>query len=46
MKSNESQKIIRVGQLEIKYIKDGSFKKEMGAFELTVPPGSNAPFMD
>ena len=34
---------IKVGQLGIKYIVDGSSTETMGVFELTVPPGSNVP---
>jgi len=39
----EKHEIICIGQLEIRYLKDGSSKKETGAFELTVPPKSNVP---
>jgi len=34
---------IKVGQLGINYIVDGSRTKSLGMFELTVPPGSNVP---
>jgi quercetin dioxygenase-like cupin family protein len=34
---------IHVGQLTIRYLRDGSSQKQMGAFELTVPPNSNVP---
>ena len=34
---------IRVGQLGINYIVDGSGSASIGLFELTVPPGSNVP---
>lgn len=34
---------IRVGQLGINYIVDGSKTGSIGMFELTVPPGSNVP---
>ena len=34
---------IKVGQLGISYIVDGSGTKSLGMFELTVPPGSNVP---
>ena len=34
---------IRVGQLGINYIVDGSDSGSIGLFELTVPPGSNVP---
>jgi quercetin dioxygenase-like cupin family protein len=34
---------IKVGQLGINYIVDGSGTKSLGMFELTVPAGSNVP---
>ena len=34
---------IRIGQLEINYLIDGASDGRMGAFELTIPPGSNVP---
>ncbi len=34
---------IKVGQLQIRYVIDGSQTASMGMFELTVPPGSNVP---
>jgi uncharacterized cupin superfamily protein len=34
---------IKVGQLEIRYLVDGSQLGGLGLFELTVPPGSNVP---
>ena len=34
---------IKVGQLGINYVVDGSQSASMGMFELTVPPGSNVP---
>jgi quercetin dioxygenase-like cupin family protein len=34
---------IRIGQLRIRYLRDGSGNQEMGTFELSVPPGSNVP---
>jgi len=34
---------IKVGQLGINYIVDGSRSEGLGMFELTVPPGSNVP---
>ena len=40
MKSDE---VIAVGQLSIRYLRDGAKDKAMGAFEMTVPPGSNVP---
>lgn len=38
-----SQEVIRAGQLEIRYLVDGSKTGGLGVFELTVPPGSNVP---
>ncbi|MGH8291638.1 MAG: cupin domain-containing protein [Steroidobacteraceae bacterium] len=35
--------IIRVGQLEIRYVQPGDNTCEVGCFELRVPPGSNVP---
>lgn len=35
--------LIRIGQLGIDYIVDGSATESLGMFELTVPPGSNVP---
>ena len=35
--------IIRVGQLEIRYVQAGDNACKMGCFELRVPPGSNVP---
>jgi quercetin dioxygenase-like cupin family protein len=34
---------IKVGQLGIKYVLDGSLTGSFGVFELTIPPGSNVP---
>ncbi len=34
---------IKVGQLGINYVVDGSRTASLGMFELTVPPGSNVP---
>jgi quercetin dioxygenase-like cupin family protein len=34
---------VKVGQLGISYIVDGSQTASLGMFELTVPPGSNVP---
>ena len=34
---------IKVGQLGINYLVDGSGTESLGMFELTVPPGSNVP---
>ncbi len=38
-----SQESIRVGQLTIRYLIDGSATGGMGVFELSVPPNSNVP---
>jgi quercetin dioxygenase-like cupin family protein len=38
-----SANIIKIGQLSINYIADGSASRSLGLFELTVPPGSNVP---
>src|SRR3569833_1115964 len=35
--------VIKVGQLGINYVVDGASTSSLGAFELTVPPGSNVP---
>ena len=35
--------VVKVGQLEIRYLIDGAAHAGMGVFELTVPPGSNVP---
>src|SRR5215831_15038323 len=34
---------IKVGQLAIRYLIDGSQNASMGIFELSIPPGSNVP---
>ncbi|MEJ6004918.1 cupin domain-containing protein [Paucibacter sp. AS339] len=38
-----SETEIKVGQLGINYLIDGSHTGNIGIFELTVPPGSNVP---
>jgi quercetin dioxygenase-like cupin family protein len=35
--------VIRVGQLEVRYLLDGTASQGLGVFELTVPPGANVP---
>ena len=35
--------LVRIGQLEVKYLIDGSAHAGIGLFELTVPPESNVP---
>lgn len=37
------QEVIRVGQLEIRYLVDGAEKGGLGMFELRVPPGAVVP---
>ncbi|MBX3589494.1 MAG: cupin domain-containing protein [Burkholderiaceae bacterium] len=38
-----SSDLIKVGQLEIRYLVDGSKSGGLGVFELVVPPGANVP---
>jgi quercetin dioxygenase-like cupin family protein len=38
-----SAHIVKVGQMEIRYLVDGAEKGGLGVFELTIPPGSNVP---
>jgi quercetin dioxygenase-like cupin family protein len=38
-----SNDVIKVGQLQIRYLLDGSRSQGLGVFELTVPPGANVP---
>lgn len=38
-----SSSAIKVGQLGINYVVDGSSTSSLGVFELAVPPGSNVP---
>jgi len=37
------QEVIRVGQLEIRYLHEAGDGCQMGSFEMSVPPGSNVP---
>lgn len=37
------QQIIKVGQLEIRYLVDGAKQGGLGLFEMTVPAGANVP---
>ena len=37
------QDVIRVGQLEIRYLHEAGNGCQMGSFEMSVPPGSNVP---
>ena len=41
--SSESAEMIAVGQLQIRYLRDGAAERQTGAFEMVVPPGSNVP---
>lgn len=41
--SSDSAELILVGQLEIRYLRDGASQGQTGAFEMVVPPGSNVP---
>jgi len=41
--SMSCDEVIAVGQLSVRYLRDGAKDKAIGAFELTVPPGSNVP---
>ncbi|MEJ2567120.1 MAG: cupin domain-containing protein [Gammaproteobacteria bacterium] len=38
-----SQQIIKVGQMEIRYLVDGAEKGGLGVFEMTVPAGARVP---
>lgn len=38
-----SQEIVKVGQLEIRYLVDGAEKGGLGVFEMKVPPGARVP---
>jgi quercetin dioxygenase-like cupin family protein len=35
--------LIRVGQIEIRYVQEADARRAMGCFEMRVPPGSNVP---
>lgn len=41
--SPAAQEVIRVGQLEIRYLQEARNGCQMGCFEMRVPPGSNVP---
>jgi quercetin dioxygenase-like cupin family protein len=41
--SPAAQEVIRVGQLEIRYLREAGDGCQIGCFELRVPPGSNVP---
>ena len=38
-----SDRVVKVGQLEIRYLVDGAQHGGLGVFEMKVPPGSNVP---
>lgn len=38
-----SNDVIQVGQLQIRYLVNGTAHEGLGVFELTVPPGANVP---
>jgi quercetin dioxygenase-like cupin family protein len=38
-----SDRVVKVGQLEIRYLVDGAQQGGLGLFEMTVPSGSNVP---
>lgn len=40
---NEASEVIRVGQIEIRYLLDGQKSGTMGMFEMTLEPNSNVP---
>ena len=41
--SQVAEEVIRVGQLEIRYLQEAGDGCQLGCFELRVPPGSNVP---
>lgn len=43
MNKSLSPELIRLGQIEIRYLQEAGSGCHMGAFEMTVPPGSNVP---
>lgn len=43
MNESLSPEVIRLGQIEIRYLQEAGSGCHMGAFEMTVPPGSNVP---
>jgi quercetin dioxygenase-like cupin family protein len=38
-----SQQVVRVGQIEIRYLVDGARNGGLGVFEMKVPPGAHVP---
>jgi quercetin dioxygenase-like cupin family protein len=43
MEADMNDDVINVGQLQIRYLIDGSRSAGLGVFEMTVPPGANVP---
>jgi len=41
--AQQSAEVIRVGQIEIRYLEQVGHGRQMGCFEMRVPPGSNVP---
>src|SRR5262245_60491531 len=41
--TSSTHEVIRIGQLEIRYLQEAGSGCELGCFELRVPPGSNVP---
>jgi quercetin dioxygenase-like cupin family protein len=41
--SADAADAITLGQIQIRYLRDGARDGQMGAFEMVVPPGSNVP---
>jgi len=41
--SGDAAERITVGQIQIRYLRDGASQGQTGAFEMVVPPGSNVP---
>jgi len=39
----QQAEVIRVGQIEIRYLQQSGDGRQMGCFEMRVPPGSNVP---
>lgn len=40
---SDSAEPITLGQIRIHYLRDGSSERQMGAFEMVIPPDSNVP---
>lgn len=40
---SSTENVVKAGQLEIRYLVEGSKTGGLGVFELTVPPGANVP---